>query len=269
MFKCCECGAEYNIKPDYCDCGNDTFNEIITQKQSKPSLLKKYDISIYSILFFISCLILSLVILLFVGNPKEQNPNTKIVQQKHIKKNIPSINSFWDDTPVKKLEETIITDTENTKNILPTPPSDYKTILPKSNNTSKSSVKPIVKPTPVKSTTQTNKSNQTTTTKTTKINNTEVLNYKIKLRNALFSKLDCIQIKGCGKCGIQFSVNNEGKLINRAFSFQSDNDTLNNEVYKMMMRLPKYNPPPNSYKGELIKITIEFNNGEYEIKLIK
>ena len=28
MFKCTECGTEYEIKPDYCDCGNDTFEEI-------------------------------------------------------------------------------------------------------------------------------------------------------------------------------------------------------------------------------------------------
>lgn len=28
MFKCKECGLEYNTKPDYCDCGNDEFEEI-------------------------------------------------------------------------------------------------------------------------------------------------------------------------------------------------------------------------------------------------
>lgn len=29
MFRCKECQTEYEIKPDYCDCGNDTFDEII------------------------------------------------------------------------------------------------------------------------------------------------------------------------------------------------------------------------------------------------
>lgn len=34
MFRCKECGTEYNEKPDYCDCGNDTFEEIVqTPKQ--------------------------------------------------------------------------------------------------------------------------------------------------------------------------------------------------------------------------------------------
>ncbi len=33
MFRCSECAAEYDIKPDYCDCGNDTFEEIIAKPE--------------------------------------------------------------------------------------------------------------------------------------------------------------------------------------------------------------------------------------------
>lgn len=33
MFRCKECQTEYEIKPDYCDCGNDTFDEIIDNVQ--------------------------------------------------------------------------------------------------------------------------------------------------------------------------------------------------------------------------------------------
>ena len=32
MFRCRECQTEYEVKPDYCDCGNDTFDEILPQK---------------------------------------------------------------------------------------------------------------------------------------------------------------------------------------------------------------------------------------------
>ena len=28
MYKCSECGTEFEIKPDYCDCGNNTFEQI-------------------------------------------------------------------------------------------------------------------------------------------------------------------------------------------------------------------------------------------------
>ena len=33
MFKCKECGAEYEEKPDYCDCGNDEFVQTEEEKQ--------------------------------------------------------------------------------------------------------------------------------------------------------------------------------------------------------------------------------------------
>ena len=34
MYKCKECGTEYETKPDYCDCGNDTFDEILKSPQT-------------------------------------------------------------------------------------------------------------------------------------------------------------------------------------------------------------------------------------------
>ena len=33
MYKCTECGMEYEVKPDYCDCGNDEF--VITVEEKK------------------------------------------------------------------------------------------------------------------------------------------------------------------------------------------------------------------------------------------
>jgi len=35
MFKCTDCGQEYEIKPDFCDCGNNTFEEIVLVKEVK------------------------------------------------------------------------------------------------------------------------------------------------------------------------------------------------------------------------------------------
>ena len=34
MFRCKECGTEFDVKPDYCDCGNDTFDEIVEQVET-------------------------------------------------------------------------------------------------------------------------------------------------------------------------------------------------------------------------------------------
>ena len=66
MYKCNECGAEYKIKPEYCDCGNDEFTEIVSEKKSivknKTSFLKTYNISPFALIFFIFCFIFSSII---------------------------------------------------------------------------------------------------------------------------------------------------------------------------------------------------------------
>ena len=36
MYRCKECGAEYEEKPDYCDCGNDEFEGVIVAEQISP-----------------------------------------------------------------------------------------------------------------------------------------------------------------------------------------------------------------------------------------
>ena len=43
MFRCKECQAEYETKPDYCDCGNDTFDEIkieVQKPEEKETMVK-------------------------------------------------------------------------------------------------------------------------------------------------------------------------------------------------------------------------------------
>ena len=117
MYKCSECGFEYKVKPDYCDCGNDSFEEIITEAECnneskeiksvlQESLLKR---NLPSILFLICCIILSFVILFFIGNPKDVPMEQKnIKEEKNI--NIPDIDKIWNDEkpkyiPPKKVEQ--------------------------------------------------------------------------------------------------------------------------------------------------------------------
>ncbi len=281
MYKCSDCGAEYKVKPDYCDCGNDNFIEI--KEEKKEFKLKPVNVD-SSIWVLVGCLILSLLVIMFFANPKQQDETVKKQVTKQVsEKQIPDIETFWDNTPVKVKT---VESTETT--VVEEKPEPQKTLTqwfkPKAESVQQKAVqqkktvqtKTVTKTTP---TANSNKQTQTTTKTTTTTvakkpaaktisNSTEVLNYKYRLRNALFSKLNYTQIKGSGKCGIQFSVNSEGKLINRAFTFQSDNKSLNDEVYRMMMRMPVYKTPPQGYKGELIKITIEFNNDEYEVKLV-
>ena len=119
MYKCKECGCEYEKKPDYCNCGNDEFDEFIakqnateikteessisysmpvekkyyTQKQQIEHKLKTDPLSI--IIFFL-CLVLSLFIIFFAWNPTEKETTEIKINETQI--NIPSINSLWNDT---------------------------------------------------------------------------------------------------------------------------------------------------------------------------
>jgi hypothetical protein len=129
MFRCKECGLEYNVKPDYCDCGNDVFEEVAggkgihqspkpqdvqAQHQQKsshrtfeeqyPELVNlKQSFDPISTVVFGICLILAIIVLFFVGNPEdkpaEQKTNTN-KQKSQVVQNIPSIDTFWNSATV-------------------------------------------------------------------------------------------------------------------------------------------------------------------------
>ena len=98
--------------------------------------------------------------------------------------------------------------------------------------------------------------------------NLEMLKYKGSLRSALFAKLPVGSIQGSGSCSVQFAVDKTGKLINRGFSKQSDNKSLNDAVYYMLMSVPRFAAPPEGYNQELIRMNININSdGSYEISI--
>lgn len=101
-----------------------------------------------------------------------------------------------------------------------------------------------------------------------KMNLSEFLNYKGSIRSALLAKLNVAAVQGSGDCAVEFSIDKNGKLINRNFIYKSQNKSVNDEVYLMLMRLPYYKTPPTHYNGEKIKLKFLFNNGYYEITFI-
>ena len=117
MYKCTECGTEFEVKPQYCDCGNDTFEEIKPvaevpkpqqtkapkpepvkiKPEKKPAEKKSADILSWAI--FATCLMLSLIIIFFVGNPEEKIVE-EIQKEQTVALNIPSIDKFWNNSTV-------------------------------------------------------------------------------------------------------------------------------------------------------------------------
>lgn len=145
MYICSECGNEYKEKPKYCDCGNDIFInteeennyeddfEIETDESDeieddfeddeatvqRHRNFRKKTSSPLSIAVFAICIILSLLVLFVIGNPKKDKSVKEISKDIQEKIEIPSIDSYWDNTPAKiaqnkktlqkqKLEENIL-----------------------------------------------------------------------------------------------------------------------------------------------------------------
>lgn len=356
MYRCRECGAEFEVKPDFCDCGNDTFEEVFDKIEDvtiAPLRRKTFEeqypgiseflqtLDPISVIVFIFCIILSVLALIFI-KPDEQEIAESVKSKEAVTKNInvADINSFWNDTPPRQIEmavhnqetQTIV---EKFIDILPkqepqktsqTPKQQPQKVQtpkpqPKTTNQTKankpSSQKPKVskpaqnvqktpqqtaKPNsqpklaqqtqkqpsqanntaqkPVSNTQQQpsqNTNSQTSVQKVQQVDNSAVIQaqaaaqelkkYKNGLRNTLFSKINFTKVYGNGACIVDFQINSNGKLVNRSFSKQSTNNTLNDEVYSAIINTPVYKVPPSSYNGQTLHFSVKFENGNYEVSL--
>ena len=119
MYKCCDCGCEYKVKPDFCDCGNDTFEEIATvvidseeeivpTKKRKKTFSEQYPslngfmktLDPISVIIFILCIILSICSIIFI-KPKESGTEQTQKEEQKIERKVADINTFWNDAPPK------------------------------------------------------------------------------------------------------------------------------------------------------------------------
>ena len=280
------CGKKFETKPDYCDCGNDTFQNI------QPAISKKTSDN-KMILWLAVGFIVFLTFILLIAAPKD---NKKLLSDTTNNQQKPSVTEAQTTSqPELTTPNQVIT--PQTNNVIPpTKPQPIAKTSVKSQTTKKqltniqaqskakqtktltgtsTKTTTAAKVVPVtKSTTQTVKpqtqpqTKQTNTTTNKPAMSEEYYNYKLTLRQALFSKLSVASVQGSGSCGIEFSIDSTGKLINRGFTFQSDNKSVNDEVYKMLMRMPKFYPPPSGVQSEKIKMVFKFDNGSYYVNYV-
>lgn len=278
----------------------------IGQKQEKltrPNIeFKQFEMAkIFSIGFFCLCLVLAIIPWLI----KTEKPIKTVKKaQEEVTKTIPDIESLWQNAkpqtqtaetapkpePSPKPVQTPETPKPKTQTTSTTqkPAAAAKTQPKPASKTTSAASKPVKKAPPAQPATQSkpklpqsvlNTVQNTTSTQQTvqqpvkkeeppKMNPSEFLNYKGAIRSALLAKLNVAAVQGSGDCAIEFSLDNSGKLINRNFIYKSQNKSVNDEVYLMLMRLPYYKTPPAHYNGEKIKLKFLFNNGYYEITFI-
>ena len=167
MYKCKECLKEYKEKPDYCDCGNDSFDEIIEEKKQT-----KTNKNLLSIIFLIICIVLSFIILFFIGNPKNE-PDKK--EEKKVElKNLPEIDELWDDTKPKMISE------QTSKQVIQKPKENIEPPKITKVELKKEDKKPIISIPKIKNSFQTKKPQQiakiNTVQQTTKVSKPQIQN---------------------------------------------------------------------------------------------
>lgn len=230
MYRCTECYKEYTECPDYCDCGNDTFEEIIVQnyvddsyesnlkqKNKKQKLSqeaieeleeekdKKKALITLGISVFISIIILFL--------PPYLPKKAETAKQKAIEQNIklPDVKTYWDDTvtsPYRKKD-----------------PNWNLPIL----NKQFSSISPVLR------------------------------EYLISV-GAEFNRLwDPNLVDGSGECKVEFTINKEGGLNTKKIIVRSHNESLDDSVLLLLSKLNSFDIPPDDYKGERIIIAFKID----------
>lgn len=276
IFKCKECGCEYKTKPDFCECGNDSFDEVYetTPKEKEPLKIGFNKENMLSWVIFWICVLMSILVLAFfpkITEKSEKTENTTKQQTKIVREtnpNIPDIDTFWKNTPQPQEVQTPVEQIKELFNPKPAPvvkkPAQTQSKPKTTSKPQTTTTKPKTTSNP-KPTTQQTKTQQTTQpsqqqTNTAASNPYEFITYRNALGNRLLANLNISEISGNGKCCVSFGIDSTGKLINRTFVLKSDNKSLNDEVYKMLMRTPRYNPPPGAYNGQTIKFTVELNN---------
>lgn len=280
MYKCTDCGQEFDTKPEYCDCGNNIFEEIIAEKKVKRAVKFKQTKSnikfdILSWIIFGLCIILSIFVWIFIGNGEDAAEHSEKPKE-HVE--IPSINELWKENNIKSTEK-------QTQNFVP-----KITVEPKKVVKPIQSTKPA-KTTPASSIKRETKPVQNTMTEeqkkklverlTTPSNDVkkpvpvvdeaalrrELVSYKIALRNKIASNIDFARVIGDGNCAVTFKVDSSGNLIDRKFSIQSNNNSLNDVVYSAMIQNPGFQRPPKGYKGETFTLSVKMYGGNFEVSL--
>lgn len=287
MFRCKECGCEFDIKPEYCDCGNNTFDEITSASNVQVPDVRQ----ILSVVIFVLCLILAIIPWTIYPKVKIEKPEPNIESNIRSALEIPDIEKLWVESRPKSSGDTSaqVVKKEAQKTLNPKAQPIKQSVAKPVQKTSQKPVKPtassIIKNTNQKVTAQkppkvvekvsqqVMKQTQTTKPQSVAVNPkpvdmTPLINYKNDLRIALLSKLNVPNIQGVGDCAVSFSINSDGKLLNRSFVYKSSNKSVNDEVYYMLMRLAYFKKPPSIYKGETLKLKFYFNNGYYEISFL-
>ena len=231
MYRCTECNKKFEVCPDFCDCGNDTFEEVFEnnsyyeseqprQVQRKRKLspeeteeyLKEQQDKKKALIALAVCLLL-IIIELFLPpyKAKKMDKVKQKVQLANVK--LPQIDTYWDNTL----------------------PSAYRktkgAILPILNQNF-GSISPLLR------------------------------EYLVNIGSEFNRKWNSALVKGSGECKIEFTINKEGGLETKHIVASTKNESLDDSVLLALSNINSFDVPPDDYKGERIFLSFKVTEGQ-------
>ncbi len=238
MYRCTECYTEYAECPDFCDCGNDTFEEFFEEEYYEPEpevhtpkpkkkltpeeaeelrveqLEKKKSLITAGVVLFLAILII------FVFPPHKKKKMEKVKQKVAMEQvKIPSVDTFWDSTVQSTYRKT----------------KDPLANLPLLNLRFR-----YISPT--------------------------LREYLVEIGGEFDRKWDKSIVQGHGEAKVEFTIDKEGTVVSKRIVGTTHNESLDNSVLVALSKIISFNIPPDDYKGERIYISFKVGkNGDSHV----
>lgn len=234
MYRCTECQTEYEVCPDFCDCGNDTFQEVYEdtyaydeeeyyeppkpRRRPKPKrVLSEEELEeleeekkdkIKALITVGVALLISIIILCCPPYPKKR---IEMVQEKAAaaKVTLPDVSSYWDNTLPAAFRK-----------------GDPDAHLPLLNDTFGS------------------------------ISN-DMRTYLVNIGEDFSTMWNPNTVDGSGECVIQFTINKDGIMEKKKMVVKSRNESLDDSVLILLSKITNFEVPPAEYKGERIMLAFK------------
>ena len=228
MYRCTECHTEYIECPDYCECGNDTFEEVIEEEYYEDDALDTYEEeeeyvpekrklsraeieemkeherekkkSIIAI-----CISVLVTVIIIFSPPHMAKKMDAVKKQAEIANvKLPAVNTYWDDTVASPFRQ-----------------KDPNWNLPILN-------KRLGKISPV------------------------LREYLVTIGSEFNRLWNPGLVDGKGECKVEFTINKEGGLNTKKIAVRSYNESLDDSVLLLLSKINSFDIPPDDYKGERI-----------------
>lgn len=237
MYRCVECKAIYENQPQFCDCGNDVFEEVYVEQAEpseeyrEPAKPKKRKISDAELremeeeardrkkgIITISICALIAVILMFCP-PYPQKKAEKIAQsaEKEAYSKLPAVEAYWDKSVPSYARA-----------------KDPYYNLPILNKRFSTISKPLHE-------------------------------YLQHIGSEFNRQWKSDLVSGNGEARIVFVINKDGVLEYKTLSVKSNNESLDDSVLLVLSKINSFDVPPNDYKGEKIILAFSTKDGTTKV----